>query len=65
MAGKTKCPDCGSSEIGKGKLDGYAALRPAEKIMSMGSSIMADVCTNCGLIMQMKVKNPEKFKLKD
>lgn len=62
MVEKVKCPYCGNSEIGKGKLSGYAVLRPVGKIMSMGSPIIADVCTNCGLIMQMRVEHPEKFK---
>lgn len=61
MADKSKCPDCGNTEIGQGKLNGYAVLRPVGKILSMGSPIIADVCTNCGLILQMKVEHPEKF----
>lgn len=65
MKDKIKCPNCGNTEIGKGKLDTYAALRPVGKIFSMGSPIIADVCTNCGLILQMKVKQPEKFIPKD
>lgn len=65
MTAKLKCPNCGNAEIGKGKLDGYAVLRPAEKILSMGSPIIVDVCTKCGLIIQMKVKYPDKFGLND
>jgi len=57
-----KCPDCGNAEIGKGKLSGYAVLTPLGKILSMGSPIIADVCTNCGTIIKMKVEKPEKFK---
>lgn len=64
MAEKKKCPNCGHSEIGKGKFSGYAALCPVGKIMSTGSPIIVDVCTNCGLILQMSVKYPEKFKTK-
>jgi len=61
MTDKIKCPNCGNTEIGQGKLSGHAALVPVGKILSMGSPIIADVCTNCGLVLQMKVKHPEKF----
>ncbi len=57
-----RCPECGSRKIGKGKLDGYAVLRPADKLFSTGSAIIAEVCSNCGLIIQWRVKKPEKFK---
>ncbi|MGI6119699.1 MAG: transcription initiation factor TFIIIB [Desulfosporosinus sp.] len=57
-----RCPECGNREIGKGKLDGYAALTPLGKIFSTGSAIIIDVCTECGAIIKMKVEKPEKFK---
>ncbi len=57
-----RCPDCGNNQMGKGKLSGYAALTPVGKIFSLGSTIIADVCTNCGTIVRMKVEKPEKFK---
>lgn len=59
---KVKCPECGSSEIEKGKLSGYAAMRPEHKLMSFGSAVIADVCTDCGEIISMKVEKPEQFK---
>lgn len=62
MAAKIKCPDCGSSEIGKGKLSGYAAIHPVGKVLSMGSTIIVDVCTECGLVIQMKAEKPHRFK---
>jgi predicted RNA-binding Zn-ribbon protein involved in translation (DUF1610 family) len=62
MTTNTKCPDCGNTEIGKGKLSGYAVLRPMGKFFSTGSAIIADVCTNCGAIIKMTVEQPEKFK---
>ncbi|MFA6809091.1 MAG: transcription initiation factor TFIIIB [Eubacteriales bacterium] len=62
MPDKAKCPNCGSTEIGKGKLSGYAVLTPVGKIFATGSAIIADVCTNCGTIIKMKVEHPEKFK---
>lgn len=65
MSDITKCPSCGSTEIGEGKLSGYAAIQPVGKIMSMGSPILAAVCSNCGLIVQMKVKHPKNLHQKD
>ncbi|MDD2502517.1 MAG: transcription initiation factor TFIIIB [Desulfitobacteriaceae bacterium] len=62
MRDNARCPDCGHTEIGKGKLSGYATLTPKGKIFSMGSAIIADVCTNCGYIIKMRVERPEKFK---
>ena len=56
-----RCPDCGSNKIGKGKLEGYAALIPVGKFFTTGSTILADVCTECGTINRMKAEKPEKF----
>jgi predicted Zn-ribbon and HTH transcriptional regulator len=55
------CPKCKSTELGEGILTGHASLMPKGKIFSMGSSILATVCTKCGHIVEMKVKDPEKF----
>lgn len=55
------CPKCNSTELGEGILTGHASLMPKGKIFSMGSSILATVCTKCGHIVEMKVKYPEKF----
>lgn len=49
-----KCPECGSRDIEKGKLSGYAAMRPEHKKLSFGSAMIADVCTDCGEILNMK-----------
>lgn len=62
MTDYAQCPDCGNTELGKGKLSGYAVLVPIKKFFSTGSEIIVDVCTNCGTIIKMKVKQPEKFK---
>lgn len=55
------CPKCNSTELGEGTLMGYAALMPKGKIFAMGSPITATVCTRCGHIIEMKVKDPKKF----
>lgn len=62
MKENIECPMCGSKKIGKGKFCGYAKIMPANKIISNGSEVIADICTNCGYILSMSVKNPEKFK---
>ncbi len=60
----TKCPKCGCSEIGEGVLEGYAAMRPKGRVFA-SSSIIADVCSNCGYIIEMRVAKPEKFRKKN
>ena len=56
------CPKCNSTELGEGVLSGYAAMMPKGKILTSGSAILATVCTKCGHIIEMKVKDPQKFK---
>ncbi|MDU4934325.1 MAG: transcription initiation factor TFIIIB [Clostridium saudiense] len=59
---QTKCKKCGSSNIGQGTLDGYAAMQSKNTLL--GSGIIADICTDCGEILSMRVKEPKKFKNK-
>lgn len=57
-----KCPECGSTDIKQGKQTSYAKMYPINtKIYIGGSDIIADICSNCGCIISMKVKNPEKI----
>jgi len=58
-----KCPQCGCSEIGKGKMSGYASLTPQGKVFA-SSAIVAEVCTDCGLILLLRVEKPHIFKRK-
>ena len=58
-----KCTKCGSSEIGQGKLDGYATMKPKNALF-LGSNIIANICTECGEILSMRVEEPKKFKNK-
>lgn len=55
-----KCKKCGSSDIGEGILDGYATMKSKKSLL--GSGIIAYICTECGEILSMKVKEPKKFK---
>ncbi|HHU48268.1 MAG TPA: transcription initiation factor TFIIIB [Clostridiales bacterium] len=61
MLVQIKCSKCGSGRIGKGKLSGYATLQPIGKVLSFGSAIIADVCSECGFIFNMYAEKPEKF----
>lgn len=57
------CPKCGCREIGKGKQVGSARMMPADDLgLSFGSNIIADICTQCGYIIEMRVEKPKKFK---
>lgn len=62
MEKNKECPMCGSKEIGQGELSGYAAMQPTKGFFTNGSEIIADICTNCGYILSMRVKHPQKFK---
>ncbi len=64
MEQSNKCPKCGCTDIGKGKLSGYAAIIPVGKLFTAGSTIIAEICINCGYIIEMHVENPERFKHK-
>jgi predicted RNA-binding Zn-ribbon protein involved in translation (DUF1610 family) len=64
MTNIDKCPECGGTEIGKGKFYGSAAMIPAAKTISIGSTVFGDVCTNCGLIIQLQVEKPDIFRKK-
>jgi predicted nucleic-acid-binding Zn-ribbon protein len=62
MNNNLKCPECGCESIGRGKLRGYASLHPVSKIFSMGSEVIAYVCTNCGYIVKLQAEKPYIFK---
>lgn len=53
-----KCPECGSRRLGEGKLSGYAALSNGGW---RSSPVKAVVCSNCGLILEMRVTKPQVF----
>ncbi|NLX86258.1 MAG: transcription initiation factor TFIIIB [Clostridiales bacterium] len=63
MESKEKCPECGCKEIGRGKMSGYACMVPEGRVF-VSSALIAEVCTDCGLILRLKVEKPHKFKRK-
>ncbi|WHY84691.1 transcription initiation factor TFIIIB [Neobacillus novalis] len=58
------CPMCGGSEIGKGRTIGQGGMVPIKSLMK-GSMVYADICTECGHILSMRVEKPEMFKNKN
>ncbi|NBI08168.1 transcription initiation factor TFIIIB [Senegalia massiliensis] len=57
-----KCPVCGCEEIEKGNTYGEGSMFPIKSRFKSGSEVIADICTNCGHILSMRVSKPEKFK---
>lgn len=60
-----KCPNCGFREIRQYSLDVQAYLRliSTNTLFNQFSSVIADVCTECGNILSMKAEHPEYFKV--
>lgn len=56
------CPKCGCKEIGQGKQTSQGKMMPIGDLMSFGSNIIADICTECGYIIEMRVEKPHKFR---
>jgi hypothetical protein len=52
----------GCNQIGEGVFSGYATMKSPNKVFSLGSNVVADVCTKCGHIVSLRVTEPEKFK---
>ncbi|WP_033827244.1 hypothetical protein [Bacillus andreraoultii] len=58
-----QCPECGSTELGVAKWSGMANLQPVGKLnLKGGSPVLATLCTECGYILSIKVKEPHIFK---
>lgn len=53
-----KCPECGSRNLGTGKLDGYASMFASP---FKSSTIDAVVCSDCGLVIELRVRKPHIF----
>ena len=53
-----KCPECGSRNLGHGKLEGYASMYASP---FRSSQVDAVVCSDCGLVIEMGVRKPHIF----
>jgi len=53
------CNSCGGDSFVQA-MD-YINLRPVDKKMSIGSERVYTVCLDCGEVVSIKVKNPEKL----
>ncbi len=58
------CPECGSTNLGKGRFSNEADLHPLPPRLGFGSTVTCEVCTDCGLIINHRVDQPHKFKKK-
>lgn len=52
------CSNCGSQNIGEGEFVGYAQIRKKETMFT-SSPVDAYICTDCGNILLLKVRNYE------
>lgn len=53
-----KCPECGSRRLGAGRLDGYGSMYASA---FKSSPVDAVVCSDCGLVIQLRVRKPQVF----
>lgn len=54
-----KCTDCGGTSFVRAS--DFINLRPLDKKLSIGSERVYTVCLDCGEVVSVKVKNPEKL----
>jgi len=54
------CPECRSKEFKMGEFKGYGSLFKKNAIIK-SSEVDANFCVNCGYVLTLKVRNPEKF----
>lgn len=53
-----RCPECGSRNLGKGKFEGYASMYAGP---FKSSVVDAVVCSDCGLVIELRVRKPHIF----
>ncbi len=59
-----RCPECGSRNLGRGLLTGYATMSVCNEKGRAGlrsSPVQAVVCSDCGLVLELRVAQPYKF----
>ncbi|PLR85803.1 MULTISPECIES: hypothetical protein [Bacillus] len=54
------CPECGSTKTKTGDFKGYGALFKKNTVITH-SPVDAHFCVNCGFVLFLRVRNPEKF----
>jgi hypothetical protein len=54
------CKNCGENSFVQAT--DYINLRPLDKKMTFGSEKIYTVCLDCGEVLSIKIKNPEKLK---
>jgi uncharacterized Zn finger protein len=54
-----KCKSCGGSSFVQA--NDFINLRPLDKKMTFGAEKIYTVCLDCGEVVSIKVKNPEKL----
>ncbi|AIQ47361.1 hypothetical protein R70723_16795 [Paenibacillus sp. FSL R7-0273] len=54
-----KCTNCGENSFVQAT--DYINLRPLDKKMSIGAERVYTVCLNCGEVVSIQVKDPEKL----
>lgn len=57
-----ECKSCGGNSFVQA-MD-FVNLRPMDKKLSIGSERIFTVCLDCGEVVSIKVKHPEKLKKK-
>ncbi|MBI6874521.1 transcription initiation factor TFIIIB [Clostridium aciditolerans] len=64
MEQEKKCPECSCTEFAQGTFGADSKLFPINIIFKpgKGSEVLAEICTKCGYILNMRVSKPEKFK---
>ncbi|MCZ0704603.1 hypothetical protein J2T56_003175 [Natronobacillus azotifigens] len=62
MVEEKNCSSCGNHTFVEGKLDGYANVRPIDRIFAGGSGMIVRFCNHCGEVDSIKVEKPHKFK---
>jgi hypothetical protein len=55
-----ECPRCKGTEFAEGT--DFMAIKPLNKKLSSGSLKIYCFCLNCGEVVSIRVKNPEKFR---
>ena len=59
-----RCPECGGKNLGLGRFEGYACLTVCKengRSSLRSSGVDAVVCSDCGLVLELRVRDPHKF----